>query len=252
MRIDDALWPYLTGEKFSNGHRVRFQAESSDSQYITRQAWLCSHLAGKRVVHIGCVDHDIGQVRHKRQRGKWLHGALLEASARVLGVDIDAAGIEKLRDEFGMQDLLAADLLNDPCHEILCAQWDALLLGEVLEHIGDPVSFLRRIRERFADNTRELLITVPNGFAREIQRLASQSIEAINTDHRFWFTPYTIAKVCIDAGWRPEQLVLCRNGVIKHRSFVKNWRMQRKPLLRNNIIVRAVPMDAPRTRDTRN
>ena len=109
MRIDDALWPYLTGEKFSNGHRVRFQAESSDSQYITRQAWLCSHLAGKRVVHIGCVDHDIGQVRHKRQRGKWLHGALLEASARVLGVDIDAAGIEKLRDEFGMQDLLAAE-----------------------------------------------------------------------------------------------------------------------------------------------
>ena len=44
MRIDDALWPYLTGEKFSNGHRVRFQAESSDSQYITRQALSLIHI----------------------------------------------------------------------------------------------------------------------------------------------------------------------------------------------------------------
>jgi hypothetical protein len=34
-------------------------------------------------------------------------------------------------------------------------------------------------------------------------RGAWKNTEVINTDHRFFFTPYTIAKIAVDAGYEP-------------------------------------------------
>ena len=31
-------------------------------------------------------------------------------------------------------------------------------------------------------------------------------LEIINSDHRFWFTPYTIAKVLVSAGYKPDKI----------------------------------------------
>jgi hypothetical protein len=31
--------------------------------------------------------------------------------------------------------------------------------------------------------------------------------EIINSDHRFWFTPYTISKVVASAGYYPERII---------------------------------------------
>ena len=31
-------------------------------------------------------------------------------------------------------------------------------------------------------------------------------LEIINSDHRFWFTPYTITKVLVSAGYNPEKI----------------------------------------------
>jgi len=31
-------------------------------------------------------------------------------------------------------------------------------------------------------------------------------LEIINSDHRFWFTPYTISKVLVSAGYNPEKI----------------------------------------------
>lgn len=239
MQFDAKLLEYLNGARFSNGLKAAYPFAEDDFRYDTRINWLRSMCADKKVVHVGCVDHDLAQVRHKLKRGKWLHAHLMEVCERVLGVDIDADGIEALRSELNVSDLLAGDLLNDPCVAVTEDRWDVMLLAEVLEHIGDPVAFLTRLRERYADVTNEFIITVPNVFAREIVSRARQGVEAINSDHRFWFTPYTIAKICIDAGLTPTRVVMCRNGVIKPRAVMRNRRMRRQPLLRNNIILSA-------------
>ena len=239
MNIDARLMAFLRGEQFSNGVTAQFTMQARDYQLRSRIDWLRELCAQKHIVHVGCVDHDIAMVRDKMKRGKWLHQHLMEVSTRVLGVDIDAVGIEQLRIELGIDDLLAADLLSDPCEEISTQSWNIMLLAEVLEHIGNPVQFLSRLVERFGNNCDEFVITVPNGFAEEIVRAARNGQELINSDHRFWFTPYTIAKVCIDAGLEPIDITLCRNGVIKRRSVLKNRRLSKHPFMRNNIIVRA-------------
>ncbi|NKC10857.1 MAG: hypothetical protein GKR94_01200 [Gammaproteobacteria bacterium] len=241
MRISDELRPFLEGARFSNGLAVRFEFDEADCQLRSRIEWLEELCRNHQVIHLGCVDHDLAQAQRKRGRGKWLHARLHEAAARCLGVDIDVEGVSLLKQRFGYDDLLAANVLSDPCAPIFEQSWDDFLLGEVLEHTGDPVAFLSRLNERFGRQINRFIITVPNAFAAENFSAAKRGIEAINSDHRFWFTPYTLAKVCIDAGLNPERLILCRNGVVKRRTWFKNWKLSRQPLLRNNIIVLAAP-----------
>ena len=239
MEINQQLMSYLRGESFSNGITAQFSFDPSDEVLKSRIEWLREFCQNKKVVHVGCVDHEIEMVRQKLKRGKWLHAHLMEVSTRVLGVDIDALGIDKLRQEMQIDDLIVADLLVDSCEAIFEDQWDMMLLAEVLEHIGNPVYFLARLRERFSKVADEFIITVPNAFAEEIFKGARSGVEMINSDHRFWFTPYTISKICIDAGLTPTHITLCRNGVIKRQSVIKNRRLRQHPLIRNNIIVRA-------------
>jgi hypothetical protein len=241
MKLPSEAIAYLRGDKFSNGFAVEFETDEQDAILRSRIDWLEELCANRKVVHVGCVDHDLEQAKHKRKRGKWLHARLADSAARCLGVDINAQGIGELRSEFGYEDVLAADLLSDPCTPIMEVQWDDFLLGEVLEHIGDPVTFLRTLVQRFAGRTERFIVTVPNALAHENFRAARKGVEAINTDHRFWFTPYTLAKVAYDAGLETEQIIACRNGVVKRRSIVKNRRLRRYPLLRNNLILLARP-----------
>ncbi|MEX0741590.1 MAG: hypothetical protein WD079_02255, partial [Phycisphaeraceae bacterium] len=61
--------------------------------------------------------------------------------------------------------------------------------------------------------------------------------ELINTDHRYWFTPYTLGKVAVEAGLMPREVRMCRNGIVKRRSIMKNRLMRRRPLNRGGILL---------------
>ena len=49
------------------------------------------------------------------------------------------------------------------------------------------------------------VITVPNALCFTRKAVFMNGFERINTDHRYWFTPYTIAKVMYEAGIMPEE-----------------------------------------------
>jgi len=239
MQFSEQQLTFLLGEDFSNGFEFHYQWLAEDRVLRSKAEVLCGLVAGKNVLHVGCVDHSVSLMQAKIRRGKWLHSLLADSAARCFGVDLNAEGIQYMRDELGYEDVAAIDVLAEAYAEISAAAWDYLLLADVLEHIDNPVDFLLRLRTRFANNESRLLVTVPNAFARENWRFARRGIEAINTDHRYWFTPFTISKVLARAGYRPEQIWMCRSGVIKKRSVIKNNWLAKRPLLRNNIVVLA-------------
>ena len=75
-----------------------------------------------------------------------------------------------------------------------------------MEHLDDPVNFLRIFKERFGNNIRSFIITVPSIYNKRQYSNMLNYKEVINSDHRFWFTPYTITKVVVSAGYTPEKL----------------------------------------------
>ncbi len=248
MKISPDCQPFLSGRQFSSHLEVKFDFDGDDRRYRSRADWLVDICKEKYVLHVGCVDHDVGTIRMKMSRRKWLHQLLVETSACCHGIDLNAAGIEYMRQELGYDELTAADAVGDVPPEILNRSWDILLLGEVLEHIGNPVEFLTELHRKYRHCAKELIITVPNAFAVENLRFVRRKRENINSDHFFWFTPYTLARIVTESGMSPGEIIMCRGGVVKPWQLFRNSRLTRNPLLRNNILMR-IPLQHSKNED---
>lgn len=229
--------PYLRGETFSSGRHFKLVCDEADTVYRSRVDWLIDLCRGRRVIHVGCVDHSPDILSRKRRRRKWLHAELVAVTARCYGVDIEEEGVRFMREHLGFTDVAAGDILALDTPPLRDTDWDQLLLGEVLEHVDSPIEFLRTIRQRFTGRVRELIITVPNAFARENFVASAKTAEAINSDHRYWFTPFTITKVVCRAGFEPRLIRMARHGIVKRRSIWRNYMMRLHPLWRNSIIL---------------
>jgi hypothetical protein len=67
--------------------------------------------------------------------------------------------------------------------------------------------------------------------------------ELINSDHRYWFTPYTLAKVVTRAGFTSLRLGFVENGVPRSRGGIRRALKQRllrmHPALREVLVMEA-------------
>ncbi|MEJ0024615.1 MAG: methyltransferase domain-containing protein [Rhizomicrobium sp.] len=194
-----AFLDYLAGTKFSGMDRMDFDfAPPADRIKVIEDL-----VRGKSCLHIGCCDH-IPAIREKIQTGEWLHGRLTKAASYCLGVDINAESVAIAKKESGLDNMIIADITNPtPVVEIADRHWDYVVFAEVLEHIGNPVAFVRTFLETYRGKVDYCVFTVPNGFNAGNIRGAFSGSETNNTDHRFWFTPFTISKVAYDAGLDP-------------------------------------------------
>jgi hypothetical protein len=229
------LDPYLDGNSFSSDLVTRY-ARSGKIRY--RNDILVQACAGKNVLHIGCCDH-VPLIARKWQQHEWLHGQLTTVAESVLGVDIDQAAVDETRRITGLGNLVAGDITSgEPIDAIVERYFDIALFGEVVEHIGDPVRFLKTFLSTYERNVRDVIITVPNAFRAGNVKSIFANREVINSDHRFFFTPYTICKVACDAGIAPSSIQMAsfsRQGALK-KLITSRW-----PLLAENIVLMGKP-----------
>lgn len=185
----------------------------SNSQDIgngkNRLDYLTECIRGKRLLHIGCCDHR-SLIDVKIANGTWLHGIFLQEAAICFGIDIDEDAIAYLSEK-NYKNLYAADIMHDLPKEIKQEHFDIIVLGEILEHLDAPAMFLKKLHSYF-DYQYELIVTVPNAFCLENFKNCINHFERINSDHRFWFTPYTISKTLANGGYIPNQIIYTYRG----------------------------------------
>lgn len=212
---------FLHGRRFSNG---RAFALGNHGRAPRRADRLVELARGRSLLHVGCCDH-LPLVREKMAQGIYLHRNLAMAARRCVGVDTNAEGIALLR-SLGFTEVFGPDETpNDG--------YDICMLADVIEHVVDPVDFLRSMRRhRFA----ELVVATPNAFR---WRNSLPGPELINTDHRFWFTPYTLCKVLVDAGYEPLTVELCHGDYATWRGALAARVADVVPRWRDSLIVRA-------------
>lgn len=73
-------------------------------------------------------------------------------------------------------------------------------MGEVLKHMNDLCLFLSQIQQKYNKNINKSIITVLNAFSWQNIKYFLSHIGCINSGHRSWFTPYTLAKMLSQAG----------------------------------------------------
>jgi hypothetical protein len=193
--------PYLTGESFTSAYSLKISTgRTKIHNRIDLIAGMCRK---KSIIHLGFADH-INLIEDKIAKNKWLHRRIQDVSGRCVGIDIDDAAVKFISEKIGTADIYRYDLVNDPPMDLLLAgHWDLMVMGEIIEHIDNPQAFLKAIREKYGHVIDKLVITAPNAFRYRNALAFLKREEYINTDHRFWFTPYTLAKVAVRAGWHP-------------------------------------------------
>jgi hypothetical protein len=204
MNFDAEINKYLKGEVFSNSLVINLDRKKYED--IPRETLITGMIKGTRVIHLGCSDH-IDIIPDKIAANKWLHKLLTDNSAACLGIDIDHKSIEFLKEKLGYSNVRQGDVVSDSFPEIESGSWDYVVFGELIEHLDNPVDFLKSFRTRFSGNVNKFIITVPSIYNRDQTRNIFRYKEVINSDHRFWFTPYTISKLVVSAGYRPEKMI---------------------------------------------
>lgn len=191
--------PFINGTEFSNGRK--FTIAYPQTKNRTRFEHLLDLTSGKAIIHFGFADH-IPLIKNKIEKKQWLHQLLIENTKFCVGIDIDSSSVDHLKNEYSIDDIYALNIEKDEIpKEISDQKFDYLILGEVLEHTNNPVIFLKSIHEKFSNLVEKIIITVPNAYDIASLNQLRFHKEFINTDHRFWFTPFTLAKVISQAGF---------------------------------------------------
>lgn len=202
MKLKDQFIPFLEGKTFSNSLKIPYDFNDTIPDRVD---FLVGLTKGKRVVHLGCLDHQ-PLIESKIKNRKWLHKELSESSAKCIGIDIDQETKDYVCNTFGFNNIIISDFTREKPQEVINEKWDYAILGELLEHIDNPVKFLESIRINYTGTIGKIVITVPNAWTRTTMKMASDSIEIINSDHRYWFTPYTLSKVMFHAGIKVDEI----------------------------------------------
>ena len=221
MEQNPTVDSYLSGQTFSNAGQFRVRR----SPFIDRATLITDLARDKTVMHLGCADH-VPLIAQKRADGSYLHDRIRAVARRVIGVDTNAEALEEMR-SVGIDDLyLPEDVPAD-------IELDLVVAPDVIEHVGNVEDFLTYAGSFGCP----VLITTPNALGMENRtRLRS---EAVNTDHRYWFSPYTLARSIVAAGLSIESFHY--TGGFAKRTPVRSLAMTLFPITRNGLAVLARP-----------
>lgn len=158
--------------------------------------------SGHRVLEVGCA---VGHVTR----------ALVAAGNQVVGVEIDpvaAAEAESIAERVHVADLDRVRLV-----EIESGTFDVVLLGDVLEHLRDPLRTLTDAVSLLAPAGR-VVISVPNVAHIDVRlmllegRWDYQGTGLLDATHLRWFTKASLRRLLHDAGLAAVRLDRVRIG----------------------------------------
>lgn len=203
MNIEPVVLKYLKGDSFHKSLIV--DIGKTKHCIISRESAITEIIKNKDVIHIGCSDH-IQHIDEKIKNNMWLHKLISDNARSCIGIDIDKESIEFIKNKIGYTNVFHWDILGDVFDNITAKNWDYVVLGEIIEHLDNPVNFLKVFKMKYGKNIDKFIITVPNIYNKRQFGNMMNYMEVINSDHRFWFTPYTISKILVSAGYIPEKI----------------------------------------------
>jgi SAM-dependent methyltransferase len=158
-----------------------------------REQFVASRVAGKKVLDVGCVEHDVRYMDNEW----WLHRYVAAAARECVGADIDASGVEAMRRE-GFDAVVldindGADALSDRL------PFEAVVAGELIEHLTAPQVLFDFARDVLCTGG-ELVLTTPNPYAPARVRAGQLRLIWENGDHVLLAFPDGIAEMADRAG----------------------------------------------------
>ena len=166
---------------------------------VLRRAWrppiadrvrfIADRCAGKRVLDIGCVAHDVARMSSPQ----WLHGQVAAVAASCVGVYVLDSGIQQMR-ENGF-DAVSHDLREGLGPLADRGPFDVIVAGELIEHV-ETIAMLFTTAAAGLAPEGEMILSTPNPYAPARVRAGQRGIVWENVDHILYAFPSGIAELC--------------------------------------------------------
>jgi 2-polyprenyl-3-methyl-5-hydroxy-6-metoxy-1,4-benzoquinol methylase len=193
------------------------------ARLVDRFAFLTGLVRGRRVVHAGFVD--AGCEALNQSSDAWLHEHLAGAASSIVGIDVDAAGVERARANgheayaVDCRDAVALRALRLPPADVVVA-------GEVIEHLDDCGPFLDGLHA-LVEPGGLLALSTPNGASLTNAVAALANLEVNHPDHVTSFTSHTLDTMLERHRWVP----------VEHAVFTYQVKSQPDGTLRSRVLV---------------
>lgn len=154
---------------------------------------------GKTVLDIGAGEHDPAFY----SADSWEHGQIAQVAAKAVAAEIDPVLCEHYN-KAGF-DFRCLDATSDID---LGERFERVFIGDVIEHVNDPVALLRFARRHLTPDG-AILVTTPNPFApRVLRKRADMNTRYVmaNLEHTRWVSTSTMHELAIRAGLRLTRL----------------------------------------------
>ena len=156
---------------------------------------------GKSVMDLGCVDSRPAKgdaASRIEYKPNLLHKRIAEMNPGVLGVDVDAEGVNVLVGQGYNVVVGDAETMD-----LLPRRFDTIVAGEIIEHLENPGRFLRNMLRHLNDDG-VIIISTPNpfysGFTWKIWRFGRPNV---HEDHMGWQDPRTLDQLLKRTGFEP-------------------------------------------------
>ena len=203
-----------------------------------RQDAILAEIVGPDVLDVGCAGHWV-----KPGARDWTHGRLREALPAIVGVDLSEDNVAKMR-AAGYDNVFVGDA-EDLGATFGERRFDSIVAGELIEHLGSPLSFLCSARDLLKPGGR-IIITTPYPFSlfQFLFALKNFPRTCSNPEHSVWLCPTTLGELATRAGLRVHSWRLIEDYVLNedllYRWFIRALRALRWVLplrLRANTMV---------------
>ncbi len=145
------------------------------------------------VLDIGAGEHDLSFYSEEG----WEHGRIKRVAKRAVAIEINP----KLCEHYNAKgfDFRCVDATSDAD---LGERFDRVFIGDVIEHVNDPVALLSFAKRHLRENGR-VLVTTPNPFAPRFKRHRAQMrtrYVMANLEHTRWVSISNMHEVAWRAG----------------------------------------------------
>jgi hypothetical protein len=167
-------------------------------RHIDRETTIVELAKCKRVLHLGCVDHDFADESDlvRRYTRSW-HAKIEGVASEVVGVDMNAEALAEY-EQAGVGVNLVVGNVEQLETLVLCAVSDVIVSGNVIEHLSNPGRIVDGMRA-LSHSTTTILVTTLHavGLPQYVRGRFSES-----KDHAMTFNGPSLANLLERSGFR--------------------------------------------------
>lgn len=173
-------------------------------------------ITGKKVLDIGICEHSVDYI----ESSGWKHNQIRRVANKVVGLDILEGLIDLLR--LRGYDVIHMDATSQ---EFMGELFDAVVIGDVIEHVNNPVALLQFAGRHLSSGGR-IYVSTPNPLYRNIYcDIVKHGELIVNLEHLFWITPTMALESARRAGL----------NLINYVCFINKSRIMRSKFFRRAI-----------------